>query len=268
MLRPAIDRRRLVASGVVLTAVLATLSAASVARAEQKQADRALALLDAHRCDEAVDAVNDGMRADEPKAHFVAGQMFQYGYCLIANVPRALRVYERGALLGDRDSARLLAVMHARGDGLPQSYPEAARWYAVMRREKHGGAAPPVDAFTTPEVAITTYIDAVHDLAALQVAYPSDAIDKGVTGTVRVNFDPRSGGVRLLASTDNVKSEIVTPNRHDFERALFASYFAAIRLLPRPSMSPHVDNSSDREVVFDRKASRADQPSALQTLAR
>ncbi len=252
-------RQRLLASGFVLTALLA----ASLAQAQRAHADRALALLDSAKCEEAVEAVNDGMRANEPEAHFIAGQMFQNGTCLVANVPRALRIYERGALLGDRNSARLLAVLHARGDSVPPSYPEAARWYAVMRREKTGIPAPPVDAFAAPEVAVATYIDAVHDLALQQLVYPRDAIAKGVTGTVRVSFDPRIGSVRLLASTDNVG-----PNRHDFERALFVGYADAIRLLPRPSMSPHVDNASEREVVFDRKTSRPDLPTGLQMLAR
>jgi hypothetical protein len=248
--------------------LLAALLTAPAASAQQDHAGQALALLDAQKCDEAVEAVNDGMRADEPRAHFIAGQMFQNGYCLVANVPRALRIYARGALLGDRDAARLLALVHARGDGVPQSYPEAARWYAVMRRKETGIAAPPVDGFEAPDIVVRTYIDAVHDLAVQQLVYPRDAIDKGVTGTVRVSFDPRTGSVRLLASTDNVGSPTIEPNRHDFERALFAGYAEAIRSLPRPSMSPHVDNSTERQVVFDRKIARPDQPGGLQMLAR
>lgn len=233
------------------------------------RANEALKLIDQQQCEAAVDAINQGMRNNEPKSFYIAGQLFQYGFCLVQNVPRSLRLYERGALLGDRDSARTLALMHARGDGVPQSYQQAGRWYAVMRQEKAGVAEPSVESFAAPEVVVRTYIEAVTDLAATDLTYPRDAIDKSVFGTVKVRFDPRVARIVLLGSTDSTGSPTApSPNRTDFERALLTSYADAIRVLPRPAMSPNIDHSIEHEVVFDRKIYVPNEPNGLQTLPR
>jgi hypothetical protein len=248
---------------------LAALAPAIGAAEPPERAAAALKLLDAQKCDAAVELLNEGMLDNEPASHFIAGQLFQHGFCLVRNVPRALRIYERGALLGDRDCARTLALIHARGDGVPQSYPEAGRWYAVMRQEKSGAAAPPAESFATPDALVDTYIEAVTDFAASNLEYPREAIDQGVTGTVKVRFDPRFGRIRVLASSDSTGSQSGSgPNRHDFERVLLASYADALRVLPRPSMSPNVDNSVEREVRFDRRIHVADEPDGLQSLPR
>ena len=250
------------------TALLATAPLVVHAQATTRTTE-ALRLIDANQCEPAIDTINQGMLAGEPKAFYVAGQLFQYGLCLVANVPRALRLYERGALLGDRDCARTLALLHARGDGVAQSYQQAGRWYAVMNQEKVGLAAPSPESFKEPDAVVRTYIQAVNDQAIVSMTYPNAAIDKGVTGKVKVRFDPRFGRVRLVDSSDNVASGSSSePNRHDFERALLAGYADAIRLLPQPSMSVNVDNSVEREVVFDRKVGQTSQPPGLQALAR
>ena len=233
-------------------------------------ADRALRQVDDNQCEAAIETVNQGMRDQEPRSFYIAAQFFQNGFCVTQNVPRSLRLFERGALLGDRESARSLALAHARGDGVPQSYQQAGRWYAVMRQEKNGSEEPSAESFGTPEVLVRTYIEAVKDLAFLSLAYPKDAVEKGVTGTVKVRFDPRTARVTLLSSSDNLGTEVAPePNRHDFERALLNAYGDAIRILTRPSMSANIDNSVEQTVIFNRKVvAAANQPIGLYALPR
>ena len=254
--------------GVVAAALVALSSLAHAQSSEKAMA--ALKLIDQNQCEPAIDTINQGMLGGEPKSFFIAGQMFQHGYCLVQNVPRATRLYERGALLGDRDSARTLALMHARGDGVPQSYQQAGRWYAILNgTHKDGTAEKSIEAYKEPAAVVATYIDAVCDTAVVMMSYPRDAIDQGVTGTVKVRFDPRFARVTLVKSTDSTGNPSSgSPNRHDFERALLAGYADAIRVLPKPAMSLNVDNAVEREVAFDRRSFVANQPAGLQALAR
>ena len=255
-------------SGLVVAVLVAVPQFVNAQSSEK--ADAALKLIDQNQCEQAVDTINQGMIAGEPKAFYIAGQLFQYGFCLVQNVPRSSRLYERGALLGDREAARTLAVMHARGDGVPQSYQQAGRWYAIMNgTNKVGSAEKSVDAYAEPAAVAGTYIDAVCDVAVAMMVYPREAIDKGVTGTVKLRFDPRFARVTLVSSSDSTGGNATAgPNRHDFERAILAGYADAIRLLPKPAMSNNVDNSVEREVVFNRKVYIANEPEGLQSLAR
>lgn len=255
--------------GLLAVLLVLAVTPTMVEAQSASKADDALARIDAKQCDAAVDLINEGMLAGEATSFFVAGQLFQHGYCLVQNVSRSIRLYERGALLGDRPSARALAIMHARGDGVPQSYPQAGRWYAVADTLKRDGSVATADAYAAPEVVVATYIAAVNDVAMAMTVYPREAVDQGVTGRVKVRFDPRFARVTIVTSSDSRGSTAAgSPDRHDFERALLAGYADAIRLLPRPAMSPNVDNSVEREVVFDRRVHRADQPEGLQWLAR
>ncbi len=253
----------------VLVAALVVMVPWSIHAQSSSKADAALKQIDDNQCEPAIDTINQGMREQEPKAFYIAGQLFQNGFCLQQNVPRALRLYERGALLGDRESARTLALIHARGDGVLQSYREAGRWYAVMRHSS-GEPEPAPESFSSPDVLITTYIEAVKDLAFMSIVYPKDAVEKGVTGTVKVRFDPRVARVTLLSSTDSLGTNVAAePNRHDFERTLLTAYGDAIRILARPSMSPNVDNSVEQTVIFNRKVVvAANQPIGLWALPR
>ena len=248
---------------VVLSIAFGMTSAA--AADETSPAQTALRQIDDNQCEAAVDSVNQGMRGNEPRSFYIAGEFFRNGFCVGQNVPRALRLYERGASLGEREAARALALIHARGDGVPQSYVEAGRWYAVMRNEP---GSP--EAAGLPEAVIRTYIEAVKDLAFASLVYPKDAAEKGVTGTVKVRFDPRTARVTLLSSTDNLGTNYAAePNRHDFERSLLSAYGDAIRILPKPSMSPNVDNSVEQTVIFNRKVvAAANQPIGLYALPR
>ena len=254
------------------SSIAACLMAASpIAHAQSDtRSDEALKLIDQQQCESAVEVINRGMLDNEPKSFYIAGQLFQNGFCLTQNVPRSLGLYERGALAGDRESARALALAHARGDGVPQSYQQAGRWYAVMRGEKAGVEEPSSESFAAPDVVIRTYIEAVKDLAFASIVYPKDAVAQGVTGTVKIRFDPRFARVVLVSSTDSLGTNAAPePNRHDFERALINAYGDAIRILPKPSMSPNVDNTVEQTVIFNRRAiPAANQPIGLWALPR
>ena len=244
------------------------LSAASAQ--STAQADAAMAALEQKNCEAASDALNKGMANNEPKSFYLAGQLFEYGVCLKTDPAKAAALYERAALLGDNESARLLAGLHARGAGIAQSYKEAGRWYAVMQQDKKGLETPSADSYAAPDVVAKTYVEAVHDFAEQRMAYPREAVTAGVTGKVRVRFDPKSGAVALISSSDNTGASIshVGPNKRLFERTLLAGYDEAIQTLPKPAIPASGDYASEREVKFERGPNSASGPYGLQQLRR
>ena len=228
-------------------------------------ADAALAALDAKDCDGVMDALNKGMAADEPRAFYMAGQLFESGICLRADAARAAATYERAALQGDVAAARSLALLHARGAGVPQSWRDAGRGYGVMRQQQN-----PMDAYAAPDAVAKTYVHAVHDLALQRMTYPRELATAGVRGTVVVRFDPQSGTATLVSSNDNTGSSLarVGPNKHTFERALLAGYDAARKDLPRPPIPAVGSFATEREVRFERHPNAAVGPYGLQALRR
>lgn len=234
------------------------------------QADAAVAALDQKNCEAATDALNQGMANNEPKSFFITGQLFEFGICLKADPARAALIYERAALLGDTESARSLALLHARGAGVPQSYKEAGRWYGVMRQEKKGVETPGAEAYATPDAIAKTYTAAVHDLAEQRMVYPTEASVQGVVGAVKVRFDPRSGIATVVSSRDNVGLSAIHlgPNKHLFERSLLAGYADAIKLLPKPELPATGDYATEHEVPFERTRNGSAGPYGLQQLRR
>ncbi len=218
------------------------------------QADAAVIALEQQNCEAATDALNKGMANNEPKSFFIAGQLFEHGICLKTDPARSASVYERAALLGDAASARSLALLHARGAGVPQSYKEAGRWYAVMRGEKKGAETLNAESYATADAMAKTYVQAVHDLAEQRMAYPREATAAKVTGKVRVRFDPRTGAANVISSSDNTGQSMthVGPNKRLFERSLLAGYDDAVKTLPKPSIPDTADYSTEHEAKFER----------------
>lgn len=250
---------------MVLLAISSTASAQSTA-----QADAAVVALDQKNCEAATDALNKGMANNEPKSFFIAGQLFEYGVCLKVDPAKSASVYERAALLGDTEAARSLAVLHARGAGVPQSYQEAGRWYGVMRQERNSPEAPSGVSYAGPDAIAKTYTNAVHDLAEQRMSYPREAAVASVTGKVRVRFDPRTGAATVVSSSDNTGLSMthVGPNKRLFERALLAGYDDAVKTLPKPAIPDGGDFASERDVKFERNPNSAAGPFGLQQLRR
>ncbi len=253
------------ASALALLALSFDANAQSTA-----QADAALIALDQKNCEAATDALNKGMANNEPRSFFIAGQLFEYGICLKVDPAKSASTYERAALLGDTEAARSLAVLHARGAGVPQSYREAGRWYGVMRQEKQGLETPGAEFYARPDAIAKTYTEAVHDLAEQRMPYPRDAAVAGVTGKVRVRFDPRTGAANVVSSSDNTGLSMthVGPNKRLFERALLAGYDDAVKTLPNPSIPDRGDFATERDVKFERNPNSAAGPYGLQQLRR
>lgn len=228
-------------------------------------ADAALGALDRKDCEGVMDALNRGMAGNEPRSFYVTGQLYESGVCLRSDPARAAQAYERAALQGDSASSRSLALIHARGAGVPQSYREAGRWYGVMRQEQQ-----PAEAYASPEAVAKTYVDAVHDLAAQLMVYPRDAAVAGVRGSLRMRFDPVAGTATVVSSTDNAGSSMnhLGPGKRSFERALLAGYDAAITTLPKPIIPAVGSYATERDVPFDRNPNAAAGPSGLQQLRR
>lgn len=255
--------------GIASMMVLAGFSFNAYAQSTT-QADAALVALDQKNCEVAVDALNKGMASKEPRSFFIAGQLFEYGVCLKGNPARAASVYEPAALLGEKDAARSLALLYARGAGVPQSYAEAGRWYAVMRQETKGAGTQSAASYASPDAIAKTYTDAVHDLAEQRMVYPREAVEADVTGKVRVRFDPRSGAATVVSSSDNTGMSMVHvgPNKHLFGRALLAGYDDAIKSLPKPAIPDSGDYATEREVKFDRTSKAANVPFSFDQLRR
>ena len=239
---------------VVLAAFVVACSMHGLASA---QVARALPALDQKDCGAATDALNQGMTDNEAASFYVVGQLFEYGICLKKDPAKAASVYSRGASLGDAPSAKSLALLLARGQGVAQSYPRSAYWFAVARRGRKEADAMNEDLFSTPDTVARTYVEAVHALAEQDVAYPDEAATKGVQGSVTMRFDPRAAAATLVGSTDNQGSSTshLGPNRHLFERVLMASYDGAIKALPKPVLPDGVDYATDQRVAFDRDRS-------------
>ena len=233
------------------------------------QADAAVIALDQKNCEAATDALNKGMANNEPKSFYIAGQLFEYGICLKTDPAKSAAVYERAALLGDTEAARSLALLHARGAGVAQSYQEAGRWYAVMRGEKKGVETQSAESYAAPDAVAKTYTEAVSDFSEQRMTYPREAAVAGVTGKVRVRFDPRTGAASVVSSSDNAGLPMnhVGPNKHLFERALLAGYDDAVKTLPKPTIPATGDFTSEREVKFDRSPDSANDH-GLQLLRR
>lgn len=263
-------RRRARSSALQLAWFAACLGCSAAVAQSTAQADAAMIALEQRSCESATDALNKGMANNEPKSFYLAGELFEYGVCLKTDPAKAASVYERAALLGDTDSARKLAVLYARGSGVQQSYKAAGRWYGVMRQEKNGLETPSAESYARPDAVVRTYTEAVHDFAELRTEYPRDAVAAGVTGKVRMRFDPRMGVATVVGSSDNTGLSMthLGPNKRMFERALLAGYDDAVKALPKPDFPAAGDFATEREVQFDRSANSAAGPHGLQQLRR
>ena len=255
-----------VAAGVRRAVLVAGLSLASFAAFAQ--AERASAALDQQDCDGAVDALNRGMNDGEARSMFMVGQMFESGVCLRADLARAAGLYERAASLGDVASARSLALMEARGAGVPQSYVKAGYWFAVARGVNPAGDAE--TAFAAPDAVARTYVEAVHDYAEDTMVYPRQAATQGVKARIVMRFDPRDGSVVVVSSVDDQGSAInhLGPNKHLFERALSTSYLLALKAMPKPELPATGDFATDHAMQFSQYRKSGDGPYAPQGLRR
>lgn len=234
------------------------------------QADRAITALDQKDCEAAIDALNVGMAAGKMQSMYLVGQMFESGICLKVDLARAAAIYEQAAKLGDTGSARSLALLHARGAGVPQSYAKAGYWFAVTRGQKPAADAAGLEAFSTANAIEMAYVEAVHDLAEDTMVYPPQAAVQGVRGRVVMRFDPRSMTTSLVSSVDNqgAATNHLGPGKHLFERALATSYEAAIKALPKPELPVSGDFATDHEVRFSRDRNSSDGPYGYQGLHR
>lgn len=103
-----------------------------------------------------------------------------------------------------------------------------------------------------------------------RMTYPREAAVAGVTGKVRVRFDPRPGAATVVSSSDNTGLSMthVGPNKRLLERALLAGYDDAIKTLPKPPMPDRGDFASERDIKFERNPNSAAGPYGLQQLRR
>jgi len=234
------------------------------------QAEKAVAAIDQKDCEGAIDALNRGVADGEVRSMYLVGQMFEFGICLKVDPRRAVPVYERAATLGDAASARSLAVIHARGAGVPHSYVKAGSWFALSHGGKAGIDLPAESTFATPDAIAKTYVEAVHDLAEDTMVYPAQATVQGVRARVVMRFDPRDASVSVVSSTDNQGNATnhLGPNKHLFERALATSYDAAIKALPKPDLPATGDYATEHEFEFSRDRNGRDGPYGSQGLRR
>ncbi len=213
------------------------LAAPLVADAQSHaRADEAMAALRRNDCDATLAALRQGMLDNEPQSFFVAGNLDETGTCVADDPTEAAKAYERAALMGHPDAAAALAVLYAEGSGVEQSYRDAGRWYAIARSGS-AAAVPDASPFASPDAVAKTYVRAVHDLAAFELAnrlkypYPVGA---------RVRFDPRTGVATVVARTGDAGPRPIADNE------ILASYREALRLLPKPDLPASGDYATER----------------------
>lgn len=200
-----------------------------------KQADAAMAALKRNDCPSALAALKQGMLDNEPASFYISGNVAETGTCAQADPAVAAKAYERAAALGRNDAAAALALLHAEGSGVPQSYAEAGRWYSIASKGMAG--APAAGTFQSPDAIAKTYTRAVHDLAyfelanRLKVPYPIPA---------RVRFDPRTGAATIVS-----RQQDTLPGRIS-DAEILASYRDAVRDLPKPTLPATGDYATER----------------------
>ena len=65
----------------------------------------------------------------DPKAMTQLGVFFQQGVGVPQSYPEALKWYLRAANLGDAEAMNNIGTLYLAGQGVPQDYAEAIRWY-------------------------------------------------------------------------------------------------------------------------------------------
>ena len=176
-------------------------------------------------CKRAGDAINDGMARDDAKSYALAGYLYASTGCVAIDLPRAVKYYRRAVELGDREARVPLGVMYGLGEGVPQDYRAAYRWFT------YGGAD---TAGVDPSIeAAGGYAMTVTQVARSKVTYPKNTRDEG---TLFVTFNAGTGGVTLSreASTgpeDTRHLRGSTPFRYAIEEA----YAEAVKQVARPS---------------------------------
>ena len=167
---------------------IALLAAAGNARADAAEAARWIGEGD---CSRAGDEINRGMDANEARAYFLAGYLFDVTGCVEPDPERAANFYRRAAELGEKEGGNFLGLMYALGRGVPQDYALAYRWFTFVSNSK--APREPPDA---KKAIVLGYATACTQLARSKVEYPHFARDQG---TVRVRFRPGTGEVVFKA---------------------------------------------------------------------
>ena len=75
------------------------------------------------------DACRTAAEQEHPKAQYYLGAMYENGQGVPQDYAEAVRWYRRAAEQGDADAQNNLGGRYYNGQGVPQDYAEAMRWY-------------------------------------------------------------------------------------------------------------------------------------------
>jgi hypothetical protein len=129
--------RRFAVASLVLTSGVAQASAAL---------DEAMSAIKAGDCSRLAAWVNDPSTEGRAARDYVAGLMYEEGYCVERDSGRAQRLYDAATAAPDVAAASNIGLRYALGDVLPQDYPKSGRWLsfadAVLVTMQSGQGSP------------------------------------------------------------------------------------------------------------------------------
>lgn len=186
--------------------------------------------------------VNRGIDQREPGMLYVAGMMFEDGYCVEIDRARAARFYRAAEEKGDLRAAAALGLAYALGDGLPRSYSRAAPFlrhaYALVRRDQGPGpsewriALPRPLLFDEPHDEVIGYLVTLYWIVTASLEYDGQMNRTGFESEAHVKMCPdrKSIDVSFSNSDGRLRASTEQAVREKIERA----YEKAQRAAPRP----------------------------------
>jgi hypothetical protein len=188
------------------------------------------------QCQEAVDLLNAGVKANDPQAMLLGGRMLESGFCVNADPPAAARLYERALELGEINAAHDIATGIGLGQGARQDY------------EKAGIACRKAGA--DPQRAVTDYTlgyaCTVRGLAAklAREQLPRDAVPPGVGSAVSVLFRPASAKTTITAPTNPGRQ------RNDVRQKVEETWHLAVQRVPKADYTQLADEPLKFDLAF------------------
>jgi len=208
-----------------------------------------VAAVAASRCQEAVDLLNAGVKANDAQALLLGGRMLDGGFCVKEDPEGAALFFARATELGSRDAGYDYAAKIGMGRGARQDYEMAG----VACRKAGADPERAVNDYTLG------YACTVRGLAAkiAREQLPRDAVLPGAGGTVPVEFNAASAktsvtpgpqfAMRVEASTgSNLRRQ-----RNDVRWTVEEAWRLATQRVPRPDRALLADAPLRMQIDFE-----------------
>ena len=208
-----------------------------------------VAAVAASRCQEAVDLLNAGIKADDAQALLLGGRMLDGGFCVKEDPAGAAILFARATELGNRDAGYEYAAKLGLGQGAKQDYE-----FAGVACRKAGA---------DPERTVTNYTlgyaCTVRGLAAkiAREQLPRDSVRPGAGGTVMVEFRPASArtdvtpGPQFAMRVESSTGSNLRRQRNDVRWTIEEAWRLAVQRVPKPDYTQLADAPLKLQIDFE-----------------